>query len=98
MGGTHFIGWTRDDEAETDITVEYTISGGCAAHYGSLTYPGHPAEAPEVEITEAYSCRKPPAGEFITKDTPRITLTDAEEQKCRDWIIENHEEDEPDEY
>lgn len=96
MTRKYYANFNRDDEAETAITVQYTITGGCAAHYGDMNYPGHPAEAPEVEITEAYL--KPPAGEFITKDTPRLTLTEAEEQKFRDWIIENHEEDEPDEY
>ena len=93
MTRTHFIDWTRDDEAETDITVEYTISGGCAAHYGSLNYPGHPAEAPEVEIGDAWIFSPTP---IKRADRIAVNLTDAEEQKLRDWIIENHEEPERD--
>lgn len=93
MTRTHFIDWTRDDEAETDVTVEYTISGGCPAHMGSLTYPGHPAEAPEVEIREVYI--SPPKGEMLRKDTPTVILTNAEIEKVTYWIIENHEEDGP---
>ena len=93
MTRTHFIDWTRDDEAETDITVEYTISGGCAAHYGSLNYPGHPAEAPEVEIGDAWIFSPTP---IKRADRIAVNLTDAEELKLRDWIIENHEEPERD--
>jgi hypothetical protein len=32
-----------------DITYRVT-SWGCDAHYGSSTYPGHPAEPPSFEI------------------------------------------------
>lgn len=92
MTRTHFLDWTRDDEAEMDITVEYTISGGCPAHMGSLNYPGHPAEAPEVEIVRAWVI--PPKGES-DKDAPDITLTDAEVEKVCDYIIENHEDEGP---
>ena len=91
MTKAHFIDWTRDDEAETDITVEYTISGGCSAHYGDMNYPGHPAEAPEVEIVGAWV--KPAPGSFIVKGIGEVTLTDAEAEKIRDYIIENHEDD-----
>lgn len=93
MARTHFIDWTRDDEAETDVTVEYTISGGCPAHFGSLTYPGHPAEAPEVEIVGATTLADPTTGL-----RQPVTLTDAEIEKVCDYIIENHEDDGPDEF
>lgn len=94
MARTYFMDWTRDDEAETGITVEYTISGGCPAHYGSLTYPGHPAEAPEVELLIVRAWVIPPKG-VSDRDAPDITLTDAEYEKITDYIIENHEEDGP---
>jgi len=90
MARTHFIDWTRDDEAETDITVEYTISGGCAAHMGSMNYPGHPAEAPEVEIGDAWIFSPTP---IKKADRIEVNLTDAEAKKVRDWILENHEDD-----
>lgn len=94
MSRTYFIDWTRDDEAETSLTVEYKIYGGCPVHMGSMNYPGHPAEAPEVEIQEAYI--KPPNGGFITKSTPTVTLTDAELEKLATYILENHEDDDDD--
>lgn len=37
----------------TDFEVEYIInitSRGCSAHYGSLIYEGHPADAAEFEV------------------------------------------------
>jgi hypothetical protein len=34
------------------IFAEYTLTGGCPAHYGSLTYPGHPAEPAELEFVK----------------------------------------------
>lgn len=76
----------RDDE--TEVTVDYTISGGCAAHYGSMTYAGHPAEAPEVEIVKAYT------------DAGPVVLTQAEDERFCQWIIENHEDegDDPADY
>src|ERR1700731_1519891 len=32
------------------IFAEYTFSAGSPAHYGSLSYPGHPAEPAEIEF------------------------------------------------
>lgn len=93
---THFIDWTMDDEAETDIVVEYTISGGCPVHMGDMNYPGHPAEAPEVEIVGARQLLQP-KGPLPAVWGPPLTLTDAETEKVRDFILENHEdEDDPD--
>lgn len=81
MPVTYDQDFERDDE--TEVTVEYTYSGGSPAHYGSLTYPGHPAEPPEIEIVRAY-----------TKDGD-VTLTPAEDERFTNWIAENHVEDEP---
>jgi hypothetical protein len=39
-------------ELEIDVTVDYRVTWGAPAHYGSLTYPGHPADPDEVEIED----------------------------------------------
>jgi hypothetical protein len=53
MPATHFY--------ETDFQIgskmvlvfaEYTFSAGSPAHYGSLSYPGHPAEPAEIEFVK----------------------------------------------
>lgn len=82
MAVTYFADFTRDDE--TEVTVEYSISGGCAAHMGSLSYAGHPAEAPEVEIVKVFNESGP------------VKHTDAEDERWCQWIVENHEDDGPD--
>jgi hypothetical protein len=33
------------------VSAEYTLTGGCPAHMGSMTYAGHPAESPELEFS-----------------------------------------------
>lgn len=82
MGRTFFQDFDRDDESP--VTVEYTASGGCEPHYGSMTYAGHPGEAPEIEIVKAFN------------DAGPVTLTQAEDERIRLWLAENHVEDEPD--
>lgn len=82
MPRTHFQDFERDDESP--VTVEYTASGGCSPHYGSMTYAGHPGEAPEIEIVNAFN------------ETGPVTLTQAEDERMCLWIAENHVEDEPD--
>jgi hypothetical protein len=32
------------------VFAEYTLSGGCPAHMGSMNYAGHPAEPAELEF------------------------------------------------
>lgn len=76
--------FVRDGEPEIEVTVEYTYSGGCPAHYGSMNYPGHPAEPAEIEIVKAFTAASD------------VTLTAAEEERFIDWLHENHVEDEPD--
>jgi len=40
-----------DDAAgEVVLSVDFSYGAGSPAHMGSLTYPGHPADPPEVEI------------------------------------------------
>ena len=40
-----------DDAAdEIGLTVDFYYQAGMPAHMGSLTYAGHPADPPEIEI------------------------------------------------
>lgn len=86
MARTHFQDFDRD--AGTSVTVEYTVSGGCAAHMGTLSYEGHPSEPPEVEIVKAFN------------DDGPVVLTSAEDERFCLWIMENHEDegDDPADY
>lgn len=34
------------------VFAEYTLTGGCPAHMGSMSYAGHPAESPELEFVK----------------------------------------------
>ena len=86
MAVTHYLEWTieRGEEA-TEICVDYEYHAvGCSAHYGSLTYPGHPAEPDEVEIVNVW--RK--SDEDMPK-APAFELTDEEYEKIENWILQN---------
>lgn len=51
MPATHFYETTfQIGSKEVLVFAEYTLTGGCAAHMGSLSYAGHPAEGPELEF------------------------------------------------
>lgn len=51
MPATHFYETSFEVGRKTVLVVaEYTLTGGCPAHMGSLNYPGHPAEPPELEF------------------------------------------------
>ena len=86
MATTHHIEWTieRGEDDAFDIWVEYTFTAGAPAHYGSLSYPGHPAEPAEVEIVGAW---RDPASP--TDPVPDFNLTDEEREKIEVWILEN---------
>lgn len=83
------------DDKETEIEVEITVhSWGCSAHMGSMSYAGHPAEGPEVEITDAWLLK-----EANQPDAPSIlaSLTDAERERIEIEFCEDPpEEDYPD--
>ncbi len=84
---TYFKTCSRDD-GETKVTVEYRVtSPGCSAHYGSMSYEGHPAEAPEIEFVTAF-----------TDTEDNVKLTDVESQRFYEEIVCNHEEDDYDPY
>ena len=73
---------------DTEIEVEYTATGGCDAHMGSLDYSGHPSEAPEIELLKAR--RK--------ADGVVITLSDADSERIQQEIAETHEDPSDDDW
>lgn len=81
MARTYFRYAVRDD-GETDIMVEYSCSGG------ELPSWDDPGSGPEVEIVDAWNR----ADENMV-NAPRITLTDAEDQRICIEIAENPPED-----
>lgn len=96
MPRTHFQDFERDDG--TPITLEFTATGGCPAHMGSLSYAGHPAEGPEIEIVGAYA----ETGRYVSPighpEVEPVTLTDAEDERMRQWLLENFVDDHDDYY
>lgn len=53
MARTHTYETTfQISNAEVLVVAEFTMTGGCAAHMGSMSYAGHPAESPEIEFTK----------------------------------------------
>lgn len=86
MAQTFFRHAVRDD-GETDIGVEIKVhTWGCDAHMGSMSYPGHPAEGPEVEIIDAWLLE-----EANLPKAPSIlaSLTDAERERIETEFCEN---------
>lgn len=59
------------------IFAEYTLSGGCPAHYGSLSYAGHPAEPAELEFVKV---------EINTTDSDSKTAKAENYFDAPDWI------------
>lgn len=71
------------DADETEVEVEYTATGGCPAHMGSLSYEGHPAEAPEIEIVRVTR----------SSDGSEVKLSDEEHERIETELAETHEDD-----
>ena len=95
MGRTYFRTAVLDDR-ETEIEVEIAVhTWGAPAHMGSLTYAGHPAEGPEVEIIDAWLLE-----EANSPNAPSIlaSLTDAERERIETDFCENPPEDDYDDY
>lgn len=44
----------KEAAGEITLSVEFQWRAGVPAHMGSLSYPGHPAEPPELEIETIY--------------------------------------------
>lgn len=86
MAESFFRTAVRDD-GETEIEVEIEVSSwGCAAHMGSMSYAGHPAEGPECEIVDAWLL-----ADANTADAPSILadLTDGERERIELDFLEN---------
>ena len=92
---THNAEWTIErGEEYFDICIDYTYRGGLPAHYGSLTYAGHPEEPGEVEIIGVWL----KSDEHLA-DAPDFPLTDEEAEKVELWLLENPPEpDYPEDY
>lgn len=73
--------FTREDEAETDITVAYTYTPGREAQLYGPPENCWPAEPAEVEIQAAFT------------DAGEVELTDAERERFELWLIENPTEE-----
>lgn len=63
---------------EVLVFAEYTLSGGCSAHMGSLSYPGHPAEPAELEFVKVEL--------NTTDDDPKIAKPE-NYFPAPDWLI-----------
>jgi hypothetical protein len=86
MSQTFFRAALLDDK-ETEIEVEIAVHAwGCSAHMGSMSYAGHPAEGPEVEIIDAWLLE-----EANLPNCPSIlaSLTDAERERIEVDFCEN---------
>lgn len=84
------------EQREIVARVRYEITPGRPAHYGSATYPGHPAEPPEVEI-RSVMVLSPHGGRLNAYDAPPPgTLRDAIEELATQYIAEQHEDTGPD--
>jgi hypothetical protein len=60
------------------IFAEYTLTAGCPAHYGSMSYPGHPAESAELEFVKV---------ELNTTDTDPKTAKAENYFAAPDWLV-----------
>jgi hypothetical protein len=94
MVQTFFYEANRSDAAETEILVEYSISGGCAAQTYGPAELCYPAEASEVEIVNVCLAQGLDAD---GKNIP-VALTDDEIESITQWIVENHEHDDGTDY
>jgi|SRR5581483_5964355 len=87
MPVTHFYETSFEIGSKTILVfAEYTLSGGCPAHMGSLSYPGHPAEPAELEFVKV---------EINTTDKDHKTAKAENFFSAPDWLVTiMHEDDE----
>lgn len=73
--------YREEDGIEYEYTVEFEVtSWGSPAHMGSLNYPGHPAEPPEIEIERIFKTN--------IESSAKVKLTDDELDEILDWAAE----------
>lgn len=93
MTATYFRTATLDDK-ETEVEVEIKVhTWGCSAHMGSMSYAGHPAEGPEVEIIDAWLLEE---ANLPTAPSILASLTDAERERIEAEFCEDPPEDDYD--
>ncbi|MFC3228752.1 hypothetical protein ACFOGJ_16025 [Marinibaculum pumilum] len=80
------------EEREIVARVRYEITPGRPAHYGSPTYPGHPAEPPEIEIGNVLTLCA--AGNRLNAYDimPAGAIRNAIEDMAVQYIAEHHED------
>jgi hypothetical protein len=81
----HYHKDTLTDEAETDVEVTYTATGGHGGVY-SVPWESEPPEAPEIEIISV----------MRLSDGAPLTLSDADADRITQWLAENHQDDDDD--
>lgn len=59
------------------VFAEYTLTGGCPAHMGSMSYAGHPAEPAELEFVKV---------EINTTDADHKTADPKNYFPAPDWL------------
>lgn len=92
---TFTMDFTRLDEAETDVTVAYHFQPGRPAYTPRGEYaPIDPPEGPEVEIVGAWLA----AGGDRIATRIAVKLTDAEEERFCEVILEIHEDNDCPDY
>lgn len=92
---TYYFTAVRDDR-ETEIIVEFTARGGCAAQTYGLPENCYPAEPPEIEIIDCWKCC-----DSHRIDAPTVVLTDAENERICIEILESPDaipDDYPEDY
>jgi hypothetical protein len=79
MAATYFYETQFEIGSKTVLVfAEYTLTGGCPAHYGSLTYPGHPAESADLEFIKI---------EINTTDDDPKTAKPENYFAAPDWLV-----------
>lgn len=79
---THIERCWRDDES--DVVVRYTFSPGHPGWPPCYSHGGTPPDPAEVCIVSA-----------LAADGQPVTLSEAEETRITEWLLENHEPDYP---
>lgn len=91
------IGLGKEAGDLVDLSVDFKVTAsGCPAHMGSMSYPGHPAEPPEIEIETIFWPFKrwnESTGLWVADhiEFPHTGLPDEVYEAIQDHIVENYE-------
>lgn len=78
------------DSMEIEAVFSFNYEPGCGAHYGSLSYAGHPAEpdsVEDVEVAAIYPILKNARGNYVRG--AKLELTQWLEDFCLSAISED---------